>query len=146
MLPAARLEEAVRRGRVALAHPATRQLIRYAVAGLAVTQFAALIYSLFAMQGVSPFLANAFSTSVALVAGYAVHSRWSFRGGDKDSEGLQIGRFLSAALLAFTVNSFWIWLTVELLGLSPLAPVPLMMMVTPLMSFLLNRYWVFRAA
>ena len=30
-------------------------------------------------------------------------------------------------------------------GLPPLAPVPLMMAATPIMSFLLNRYWVFKA-
>jgi hypothetical protein len=30
--------------------------------------------------------------------------------------------------------------------LPPLAPVPLMMLATPWISFLLNRYWVFRAA
>ena len=30
--------------------------------------------------------------------------------------------------------------------LSPLAPVPAMIFVTPIASFLLNRYWVFRVA
>jgi hypothetical protein len=30
--------------------------------------------------------------------------------------------------------------------LPPLAPVPLMILVTPWISFLLNRHWVFKAA
>ena len=33
-----------------------------------------------------------------------------------------------------------------ILQLPPLTPVPLMMFVTPWISFLLNRHWVFRAA
>ena len=31
------------------------------------------------------------------------------------------------------------------LGLPPLAATPLMMAATPILSFLLNRYWVFKA-
>jgi len=134
-----------RRVQPLLAHPASRQLIRYIVAGLLVTQFAALIYASLAVKGLSPYLANLCSTGCGLIAGYTIHSRWSFKGGDKDSEGLQIGRFLFASGIAFAINNFWIWLTVKYLGLSPLAPVPLMMAATPVLSFLLNRYWVFRA-
>ena len=48
--------------------------------------------------------------------------------------------------LAFAINSLWVWLLVSNLHLPPLAPIPLMMGATPLMSFLLNRYWVFKAA
>lgn len=135
----------VRRVQPLLAHPASRQLIRYVIAGLLVTQFAALIYSGLVLKGLSPYLANLCSTGCGLVAGYTIHSRWSFKGGDKDSETLQIGRFLFASGVAFAINTFWIWLTVKYFGLSPLAPVPLMMAATPVLSFLLNRYWVFRA-
>ncbi len=136
----------VRRVQPLLAHPASRQLIRYVIAGLLVTQFAALIYSTLVLKGLSPYFANLCSTGCGLIAGYTIHSRWSFKGGDKDSETLQIGRFAFASAVAFAINNFWIWLTVDYFGLSELAPVPLMMAATPVMSFLLNRYWVFRAA
>lgn len=129
----------------ALSHPGTRQLLRYIVAGLFVTQVATLIYSLFVAAGTIPYLANIGSTACGIGLSYTVHSRWSFRGGQKDSEALQLGRFLAAAGVAFAINSFWIWLVVQRLGLSPYAPTPLMMGATPCLSFLLNRYWVFRA-
>jgi len=130
-----------------LANPATRQLIRYAFAGLCVTQFAASVYSaaVFFLH-VDPMLANVFSTGCGLVAGYVVHSRWSFAVGSAPGEGWQVGRFLIAALIAFLINSIWVWLMTRVLHLSPLAPVPLMMLATPWISFLLNRYWVFKAA
>ena len=134
-----------RKAQQLLAHPASRQLIRYIIAGLLVTQFATLIYSVLVLKHVSPYLANVGSTAGGLVSGYFIHSRWSFKDGRKDSETLQLGRFLTASALAFSINMFWIWLTIKQLGLPPLAPVPLMMAATPILSFLLNRYWVFRA-
>lgn len=130
-----------------LAMPATRQLIRYAFAGLCVTQFAACVYSAFVLFGhVDPLVANVLSTACGLCAGYVVHSRWSFAAGGSANESLQIGRFLLASLFAFLVNTMWVWLLVKMLHLPSLAPVPLMMLVTPWLSFLLNRYWVFKAA
>lgn len=140
------LEEQTVRAQKLLAHPASRQLIRYIIAGLMVTQFSAAIYTFFVMKHVMPYVANVGSTACGVVVGYFVHSRWSFRGGNKDSETLQLGRFLIAAGIGFSINSFWVWLITDKLGLSPLAPVPLMMAATPVLSFLLNRYWVFRAA
>ena len=130
-----------------LATPATRQLIRYAFAGLCVTQFAACVYSgaVFFLR-MDPMLANLFSTACGLVAGYLVHSRWSFAEGTSASEGWQVGRFLIAASIAFLINSIWVWLLTKVMHLSPLAPVPLMMLATPWISFLLNRHWVFKAA
>jgi len=66
--------------------------------------------------------------------------------GQSANERLQVGRFLLASLLGFLINTMWLWLLVKVLHLSPLAPVPLMMLATPWISFLLNRHWVFKAA
>jgi putative flippase GtrA len=129
------------------ATPATRQLIRYAFAGLCVTQFAACVYSAAVLfLRIDPLTANVLSTGCGLGVGYLVHSRWSFATGATSNEGWQVGRFLLASLFAFLINSLWVWLLVNTLHLPPLTPVPLMMLATPWISFLLNRYWVFKAA
>jgi putative flippase GtrA len=141
------LEERAPRIAALLAMPAARQLIRYVFAGLCVTQFAALVYSSLVWFGrVDALLANVMSTSCALGVGYLVHSRWSFATGATGGEHWQVGRFLLASLFAFLINSLWVWLLVKNAHLPPLAPVPLMMLATPWISFLLNRYWVFKAA
>jgi putative flippase GtrA len=57
-----------------------------------------------------------------------------------------IVRFLLASGFAFLLNSLWVWTAVDLLRLPPLAPLPAMMVLTPLCSFLLNRSWVFKTA
>ncbi|HEX5237110.1 MAG TPA: GtrA family protein [Sphingomicrobium sp.] len=130
-----------------LASPAARQLVRYAFAGFCVTQLAAGIYSALVLSlAMRPLEANVASTVCGLAIGYAIHSRWSFAGASADAEHAKIARFLLTSLLAFVVNSAWVFLLVSVMHLPPLAPVPLMMFATPWLSFLLNRHWVFRAA
>lgn len=129
-----------------VAVPATRQLIRYVVAGLFVTQLAAAIYSAaVSFAHLIPLTANVVSTGCGLVAGYFVHSRWSFANEASAGRAWQAGRFLLASFFGFIINSTWVWLLTTVLRLSPMAPVPLMIFATPWISFLLNRYWVFRA-
>jgi putative flippase GtrA len=127
--------------------PGFTQLIRFVIGGLGVTLFSISVYSAFAaVLRVNPLLANLFSYGAGVVASYAVHSRWSFRAGGKGEEGAMIVRFLIASGFAFALNNLWVWLLTIQLHLPPLAPVPAMMMVTPLASFVLNRRWVFRVA
>ncbi|HEY0413784.1 MAG TPA: GtrA family protein [Allosphingosinicella sp.] len=130
-----------------LAGEAFWQLVRFAVAGLGVTFFSVLVYSTAAvLLRVPPLGANTISWLCGVTAGYAVHSRWSFAAAREEGEGGMVIRFLMASGLAFALNSLWVWLATGLFRLPPLAPVPMMMFVTPLASFLLNRYWVFEAA
>ena len=128
-----------------LAHEAFGQLLRFAVAGLGVTLFAAGIYLAVAVElHVAPLVANAVSTLCGVVVGYLVHSRWSFRAGDGD-HAAQVVKFLAAAGAAFALNSFWVWLAVHALKLPAWTPVTGMVFATPLASFAANRYWVFAA-
>lgn len=130
-----------------LDRPGVAQLIRYVIAGFCVSEFAAAVYSAQVFFLHAPALqANVVSTACGLAAGYLVHSRWSFAGGAANGQAATLGRFLLSSGIAFVVNSGWVWLLVTILHLPPLAPVPLMMFVTPWVSFLLNRYWVFKAA
>jgi putative flippase GtrA len=129
-----------------LERPGFAQLVRFAIGGLGVTLLSVLVYVAFAFGlRIHPLVANTLSYAAGLAAGYTVHSRWSFRA-ERGEEGAMILRFLVASGFAFTLNSFWVWLTTVFLHLSPLAPVPGMIFLTPLASFVLNRWWVFRAA
>jgi putative flippase GtrA len=122
------------------------QLLRYAVAGLGVTALSAMVYSACAvLAGMAPMLANVCGYGVGLIAGYLVHSRWSFAAARED-EAATVVRFVGATLFGFGLNSLWVWLLTGMMHLPPLAPVPAMIGVTPVLSFLINRYWVFRAA
>lgn len=125
---------------------AFRQLLRFVLGGLAVTLFAAAIYTAVVFLGVAPLAANVVSHGCGMAAGYAVHSRWSFEADTDGSERAMVTRFLLASACAFLLNSLWVWLAVDFMRLPPLAPLPAMIFLTPLFSFVINRYWVFRVA
>jgi putative flippase GtrA len=128
--------------------PGFWQLVRFAFAGLGVTLFSACVYMIAAYPfHVQPLVANVISYAFGFTASYAVHSRWSFASDDADrSEVETLLRFLMASVFAFALNSFWVWLATSYHELPPWAPVPAMVFITPLASFLINRYWVFRVA
>ena len=121
------------------------QLVRFAVAGVGVTLFAAGLYLLAALVfHLPPLIANAVSTGFGVIVGYAIHSRWSFRAGAGDDRAMG-AKFLVAAAGAFALNSFWVWLAVHAFHLPAWTPVTGMVFVTPLASFAANRWWVFAA-
>lgn len=126
------------------ANEALVQLLRFAVAGLGVTLFAAAIY-LFAATTlhIAPLVANTISTGFGIVVGYVVHSRWSFRAAGDDR--LMAAKFLLSATGAFALNSLWVWLAVHAFHLPAWTPVTGMVFATPLASFAVNRWWVFAA-
>lgn len=119
------------------------QLVRFAIAGLGVTLFAATVYLACAVGlHVAPLFANTISTALGVVVGYLVHSRWSFRAGEGDERAM-IVKFALGAGGAFALNSLWVWLGVHALHLPSWTPVIGMVFATPLASFAINRYWVF---
>lgn len=120
------------------------QLVRYALTGGLASIVNIGVYWLLAARGIDPNLAWAIGFVAAVLVGYVVHSRWSFRGhGRRDNLARTGGRFVAVALFSFTLNSFWVWLLVQLWGLPLWAPYPLVLAVTPLLVFALNRRWVF---
>jgi putative flippase GtrA len=80
----------------------------------------------------------------AVVVGYVVHSRWSFKGhGRRDNIVRTGGRFFLVSLVSYALNLFWVWLLVTHFGGATWWPIPLVLGVTPLLVFSLNRAWVF---
>ncbi|HKT14282.1 MAG TPA: GtrA family protein [Allosphingosinicella sp.] len=122
------------------------QAARFAVTGGVVTAFGAAAYWVPATYfGVAPLLANFFGYVVAVVSGYGLHSRWSFKGyGRRDNVARTTSRFFIVSLASLALNSFFVWLLTGLLHGPTWWPVVTMLFVTPVVTFLLNRQWVFR--
>ena len=122
------------------------QLIRFGIAGGLATLCYAIVYSpLAGFKVTSEQVANVAGYFVAMVTGYWLHSRWSFRG--HGAAGVRTGpRFFLVSLVSYVVNTFWVWLLTDDAMLDgawwwPLVPI---LFVTPLVTFALNRFWVFR--
>lgn len=120
------------------------QLFRFLVSGATVTALGVGVYALVALVlRWHPQIGNLLAYVAAMATGYVLHSRWSF----KDHGGERTGgtgiRFVIVSLISLALNSFWVWLLTEPLALSPAWPIVPMLFVTPLVTFTLNRQWVF---
>lgn len=121
------------------------QVIRFGLVGGFVTALGAIVYYVPATyMGVAPLAANFLAYAVAMAVGYFLHSNVSFKGhGARDRPATRTGRFITVSLISLGLNSLFVWiLTGPLEGPTwwPLVP---MLFVTPLVTFSLNRRWVF---
>jgi putative flippase GtrA len=123
------------------------QVIRFGLVGGFVTGLYVLVYSpLASLEIASPQIANLAGYFVAMVTGYILHSRWSFRGhGSRDNAARTTGRFFIVSLISLALNALFVFVLTDSLMLDgpwwwPLIPI---LFVTPLVTFTLNRQWVF---
>jgi putative flippase GtrA len=123
------------------------QLIRFGMVGGFVTGLYAVVYSPLAKFGiVTPQIANLAGYFVAMVTGYILHSRWSFRDhGKRDNAARTTSRFFIVSLVSLGLNAMFVFILTDPHLLAgpwwwPLIPI---LFVTPLATFSLNRLWVF---
>ena len=121
------------------------QLFRFIVSGALVTALGVGVYALVALVlNWHPQLGNFLAYVVAMATGYVLHSSWSFRDhGAERTHGTKL-RFVTVSLVSYALNSFWVWLLYSYLDLHRAVPILPMLFVTPAVTFLLNRHWVFR--
>jgi putative flippase GtrA len=121
------------------------QLIRYALTGGLASVVNIGVYQIAAARfAIDPNLAWTMGFVAAVLVGYITHSRWSFRGhGVRDNLARTSVRFVIVSLISFGLNSFWVWLLVQTFALPLWSPYPLVLGITPLIVFTLNRKWVF---
>jgi len=121
------------------------QLLRFLISGGIVTALGVGVYALVALVlRWHPQLGNFLAYATAMATGYVLHSRWSFRDHGGERTGGTMTRFITVSLISLALNSFWVWLLTEPFRLSPAWPILPMLFVTPLVTFTLNRQWVFR--
>ncbi|HYI47386.1 MAG TPA: GtrA family protein [Allosphingosinicella sp.] len=121
------------------------QFLRFGMVGGFVTLLGVAAYYVPATYlGFAPLLANLFGYAVAAALGYIMHSRISFRGhGSRDNPAQRTFRFLIVSLVSLGLNSLFVGVLTGPLGGPTWWPVIPMVFVTPLVTFSLNRHWVF---
>ncbi|HEY8592182.1 MAG TPA: GtrA family protein [Sphingomicrobium sp.] len=124
------------------------QIVRFGMVGGFVTGLYALVYSPLAKFGItSPQVANFCGYLVAMITGYLLHSRWSFRGhGRRDNPARTTVRFFIVSIISYLLNAAFVFVLTNRAMLAgpwwwPLVPI---LFVTPAVTFTLNRQWVFR--
>lgn len=129
------------------------QLVRFGITGVGVTLFYAAVYWPIATYGHHlfylgrgagwPIVAGTIAFALAAMVGNVAHSRISFRGhGSRDARTAH--RFLAVQLFGFVLNQAFIWLLTGPLVHGPTWwPLVPMVFVTPLVTFGLQRNWVY---
>ncbi len=121
------------------------QLVRFGIAGGLATALYTMVYSpLAGFKITSEQVANLCGYLVAMGSGYLMHSKWSFRGHGAEASQTT-WRFFVVSLVSLGINTFFVWLLTDDAMLHgpwwwPLLPI---LFVTPLVTFALNRLWVF---
>lgn len=121
------------------------QLMRYGLAGLAITLAAAGSYwAITDLARIDPMVSYAIVFLVFSGISYITHGEFSFRGhGDRDRHHIRMGRFFAINVLGFLVNQGFIWLLVKQLGGPTWWPTIPMVFLTPLLTFALHRRFVY---
>jgi len=134
---------------ISMLHPDRRrmlgQLFRFGVSGAAATALGVGIYAIVALVlNWHPQLGNFLAYAIAVASGYFMHSYWSFKDHGAERTHATKLRFATVSIISYALNSFWVWLLFTHLALGRGAPIIPMLFVTPLVTFTLNRQWVFR--
>ena len=119
--------------------------IRYAVAGLVITiAFSVCYWAVAELLRVDPNLALALVFVVFSVVSFVAHGRFSFAGhGERDRPHVRLTRFFIVNILGFLANQFFVWLLVKRLGGATWWPIIPFVFVTPWLTFVLHRRWVY---
>ena len=89
----------------------------------------------------SAAIANAIAVLAGTAVSYAGNYFWTFRRGGPHS--LRLPRFIAAYMTVFGLNGLVMLVVADLGGIAYLIPLAAVVTVTPVITFLLNRYWVF---
>lgn len=122
------------------------QSLRFVMSGGLLTVGAAFLYWVLSeFAGISPYVAMTIAYGVATIIGFQLHGRFSFNGhGGRDRVGVRSLRYLVACAVGYASNQFFVWLLTSKLGGPTWWPVIPVIIVTPVLTFFLNRNWVFK--
>jgi putative flippase GtrA len=125
--------------------PLLGQLIRFGLVGALSTMIYDAVYWPLATYVVPPVVAVIIGFSIAVCIGYPLHSRWSFKGhGRRDGAAGRQGRFVTVQLTGMGFNMLCTWLLTGPVFHGPTWwPLIPATFVTPFLTYILNRTWVF---
>jgi putative flippase GtrA len=86
-------------------------------------------------------IANAIAVIAGSAVSYAGNYFWTFRRGG--AHAVRLPRFILAYMTVFGLNGLIMLLIADLGGVAYLIPLAGAIAITPIVTFLLNRYWVF---
>lgn len=129
-------------------HPVLGQLVRFGVAGGIATLIYSAVYlplALFVFPREQAVLAVPIAFAAAVTAGYFLHSGWSFKGhGTREKGPGQKAKFVFVQSVGLGLHAAITWIVTDVLGQPAWVPLIPGLLIVPLVTFVLNRQWVFK--
>ncbi len=121
------------------------QIARFGVSGVLLTGLVAIMYTFGVyVLHLAPTLSTTIAIALVTVPGYLIHSKFSFVGhGARDNQHIRAFRFAVTNGLSFASNFFFTWLLTSYLSEPKWTPNLAFLFITPIITFTLNRKWVF---
>ncbi len=119
-----------------------RQLLRYAVVGLASNLVCYLVYLGLTALGMNPKLAMTILYGVGVAQTFVFNKRWTFEHGG--ARGPVFYRYCTAYFLGYLFNLAVLYVLVDRLGQPHQLVQGVMILVLAALLFLAQKFWVFR--
>ncbi len=124
-----------------------KQLVRFGIAGALSSVVYSLVYlplTAFVFPAKMAVAAVPFAFALAVTFSYVVHSRWSFKDQATAAAGTaRQAKFVAVQAAGLSLNAVITWVGTSLLYLHPWVPLVPAIFLAAIMSFALNRFWVF---
>lgn len=129
-------------------NPVLGQLVRFGVAGGIATLIYSAVYLPLAMLVFAreqAVLAVPIAFAAAVTAGYFLHSGWSFKGhGTRQGGPAQKAKFVLVQGVGLGLHAAITWIVTDILAQPAWVPLIPGLLIVPLVTFVLNRQWVFK--
>ena len=121
-------------------------IVRFVFIGGLLTGLVSVIYIVLASySGLHHSLSILAATVIASCLGYFLHSIFTFRGyGNRDRQADRFARFISTNFFGYLINTAAAYIMIDICKLPVWSPIIIFTIFTPIMSFLFNKYWVFK--
>ncbi len=135
------IESATARPAALLTHPVLRQLVKFALVGVANTGITLAVYALLVWIGVWYIAASALAFALGAVNSYSLNRIWTFRAGA--FERLAFARYVVVQLIALGLDTGLLYLLVHTARVDRILAQALVLPVVSLTTFVLARQWAF---
>ena len=120
------------------------QLARFLlVGGIATAVHSSVYFCIVAINESWPFIANFAGYFVAVIFSFFGQKHFTFKNREAATKQT-VSKFLFSSMLGLGLNSIWVFFVVSLLNLHPYYALIGIAVVTPAISFVLLKYWVFK--
>lgn len=121
------------------------QIIKFVLVGsIAALIHLSILHLLVAAEFLQPLMANALAFMVAFIASYTGQSLWTFTNKQHNHKSAALRFLVTQLLCSFVLNQGLYALLLEFTSLNYLVASVIVLVIVPLVTFSLSKYWVFK--